>query len=111
MYKWVGLDRIDFFGVDKNWYIVNNYNIMRNGIHFVPRRSIVSDASILPQVDWAKCVHFAPCADFTGLPIFAQPVVLNVSNLQYSIGPGVLPCPKRSIGSDVLILPRSTGAE
>ena len=82
MYKWVGLDRIDFLGLIKIGIFVNNYNIMRNGIHFVPRRSIGSGVLILPQVDWAKCVHFAPCADFTGLPIFAQPVVLNVSNLQ-----------------------------
>ena len=82
MYKWVGLDRIDFLGLIKIGIFVNNYNIMQNGIHFVPRRSIVLGTSILPQVDWAKCVHFAPGADFTGLSIFSQPVVQNVSNLQ-----------------------------
>ena len=71
----------------------------------------------MPQVDWAGCVRFAPGADFAGLSIFyglsmfAQPVVLNVSSLQWSIVLGVLLYPRKSIVSDISILPQINGAK
>ena len=44
----LGLTGLIFLGLIKIGIFVNNYNIMRNGIHFVPRRSVVSSVSILP---------------------------------------------------------------
>ena len=48
----LGLTGLIFLGLIKIGIFVNNYNIMRNGIHFVPRRSIVSVTPILPQDEW-----------------------------------------------------------
>ena len=48
----LGLTGLIFLGLIKIGIFVNNYNIMRNGIHFVPERSIVSVEPIFAPGHW-----------------------------------------------------------
>ena len=86
---------------------------MRNGIHFVPRRSIVSVAPILPQDDWCWVCPFCPGCGFCLLSqlCWMYPIWNSQLIWVYYRAPGGQLfqvhqfCP-RSIGLSVSILPR-----